>query len=374
MFGGLICVFAFSACGEADPVGGVGNSPAPPRNVEAFYYDQVIHLSWELDPSWSDEPFRFYARRTTDPDYFLVAEVTSCSGGWCFYRDPNISPNLTYEYLIVAVSPRTGTETSATSPVSVSVPEPLPPPVPGGLEAVALDEAIYLGWDDRSREAEDFAFYRVYIAWEDDTVELLGETDSEGFLDLLVENGFTYGYFVTAVDAQGHESGGSELATGTPRPDFHGDFVYAFGDRPEFSGFRFQESEEHDPILPGDDPGRDFRFEVSGDDWSLVPGPGVEVHRNAISTTMLRCGPAADAGCTDVPLAPAADYSTDPIVLVAGRSFVLRVPADGGGWHYGVIRVSHMGFAQDGAIAVFDWAFQLQPNNRALSPAETDAS
>jgi hypothetical protein len=31
-----------------------------------------------------------------------------------------------------------------------------------------------------------------------------------------------------------------------------------------------------------------------------------------------------------------------------------------------VIRVTHVGSAQDGAIAIFDWAFQLQPGNPAL--------
>jgi hypothetical protein len=28
--------------------------------------------------------------------------------------------------------------------------------------------------------------------------------------------------------------------------------------------------------------------------------------------------------------------------------------------------VSHLGFAQDGAIAIFDWAYQLQPGNPSL--------
>jgi hypothetical protein len=30
--------------------------------------------------------------------------------------------------------------------------------------------------------------------------------------------------------------------------------------------------------------------------------------------------------------------------------------------------VTHVGWAQDGAIAIFDWAFQLQPGNPSLSP------
>ena len=364
---GLLLGMALVGCQDSGPLG-AGNSPPPPRDVQGFYYDRRVHLSWELDSGWQNEPFRVYGRRTTDPNYVLVAEVTSCSEGRCVYLDPNVSPNHSYEYLVVSVSPASGTESASGSPVVVAVPEPTPPPAPGSVEAVGLDGAIYLRWDQRSRDASDFDLYRVYIEWEDETVELLGETDSEGFLDLLVENGHTYGYFVTAVDDQGHESGGSELGLATPRPDYHGEYLYAFEDEPALSGFRFQESEDLDPILPGDHTERDFRLEFGEDTWWLVPGVGVEVHRDGVPTTALKCGPAADAGCTDLSVAPSHNYSGDRIPLAPGRSFVLRMPAEGGEWYYGGIRVSHVGFAQEGAIAVFDWAFQLQPGNRALSP------
>lgn len=364
----LSAALAVAGCEDLGPVDGTRNGPAPPRDFQAFYYDRAVHLSWELHPQWRDEPFRVYGKRTTDANFFLVAEVTSCRDGRCAYVDRNVSPSRSYEYFVAAVSPRSGLETASDVSVIVDVPEPVPPPVPGALEAVALDGAVYLHWDRRARDAGDFAFYRVYLDAGEGSAVFLGETDSEGFLDLLVENGSTYGYFVSAVDDQGHESQGSAVALATPRPDFHGELLYAFEDRPELSGFRFQESEAVDPVLPGGHPDRDFRIEIDPDGWWLVPAPGVEVHRDAIPTTALKCGPAADAGCTDVSVAPAGNYSGEDIGLGPGHSFVVRVPGGGGEWHYGVVRVTHVGFAQDGAVVIFDWAFQLQPGNRSLSP------
>lgn len=343
---------------------------APPRALDAFYYAGAVTLTWELHPQWDGESFRVYGKRSSDADFFLVADVTNCSGGFCSYRDINISPGQTYEYYVAAFNSRTGEEVASDFAVEVFVPQPVPPPVPGDVDAVALDNAVYIVWNDRARQASDFEFYRIYMEGGDGSVILLGETDSEGFLDLLVENGNTYGYFVTSVDDQGHESEGSALAEATPRPDYHGEILFAFKDVSESSGFIFQEQEALDPVVSGTDPNRHFRLEIDEDGWWLVPGPGVEVHQDAYFTTQLRCGPAADAGCLDLREAPGSNYAAQDIALFPEYSYVLRVPASGGGWRYGVIRVSHVGFAQDGAIAIFDWAYQLQIGNPALSPRQ----
>jgi hypothetical protein len=359
---------------SADFGTGVPAGPAPPRNFDAWYYAQAVHLSWELDSRWNGEPFRIYGRRITDNAYFLVAEVSNCSAGACSYRDVNVAAGVVYEYYVASVDPDTGEEAASEFSIEVEVPHPVPPPVPGDLDAVPLDDAVYLRWNDASRSASDFAFYRIYLEGGDGSVLLLGETDSEGFLDLLVQNGNTYGYFVTAVDDLGHESEGSALAEGTPRPDYSGEVLFAWEDVPAQSGFRFQESELDNPIRHGGSPERHFRLEVDGDGWWLVPGPDVEVHRDAFIVSQLRCGPAADAGCTDIRMAPSSNYSADDIALQAGFAYVIRVPGPTGGWNYGAIRVTHVGWAQDGAVAIFDWAFQLQEDNRALMPVEHQGS
>ena len=48
-------------------------------------------------------------------------------------------------------------------------------------------------------------------------------------------------------------------------------------------------------------------------------------------------------------------------------SYVLRVVGSGGGLHYGVVRISHLGTDQDGNdLMIFDWAYQLQAGNPDL--------
>lgn len=364
----VLAVAALSGCDTLDVVAPGNGGSAAPRALDAYYYNQAVTLTWELPARWDGESFRVYGKRTTDADFFFIADVTSCSEGRCRYTDVNIVPETTYEYYVATYDPDSGTETESEYAVEVHVPQPAPPPVPGDLDAVPLDDAIYLTWNDDARQADDFAFYRIYLEDAEGSVVLLGETDSEGFLDLLVQNGNTYGYFVTSVDDRGHESQGSHLAEGTPRPDYHGELVFAFEDVPESAGFAFQEDESIDPIVSGTSEERHLRIEVDEEGWWLVPGPGVEVHRDAYFTTQLRCGPAADAGCLDLRVAPEDDYSGADIALFPEYSYVLRVPAAGGGWRYGVIRVSHVGWAQDGAIVIFDWAYQLQVGNPALAP------
>jgi len=344
---------------------GPGTPPAPPLSFEAFYYNLAVHLSWELAPGWNGEAFRIFGKRSSDPNYFLIAEVTNCSAGRCSYRDMNVLPNVTYEYYVAAVGAG-GAESASDVAIEVQVPIPTPPPIPGGPEAIAMDRAIFLTWDQQSRSAEDFAFYRVYF-FDGTSSTLIGETDSEGFLDLLVTNGGTYQYFVSAVDNGGHESQGSALASATPRPDFQGEFLFAFEDQPGQSGFRFQEDDLTDPVVHGSDPTRHFRLEADLDGWFLVPGPGVQLHPIGVITTALRCGPAADPGCVDLPAAPSQGYAAAPVALAPERSYVVRVP-EGNSFRYGVIRVTHVGFANEGSFAIFDWAYQLQPGNLNLAP------
>jgi hypothetical protein len=280
----------------------------------------------------------------------------------------NILPDITYEYYVAAVS-YSGLETPTDWSVEVYVPQPVPPGDPGSLEAVALDGAIYLRWSDNARNASDFSFYRVYLMEYGGSNFLLGETDSEGFLDLLAQNGESYTYFVTAVDDQGHESSGSVMADGTPRPDYHGEWIYAYEDVPSSSGFRFETDEMNYPIMEGTSPSRHFRMEVDQDGWWLVPGPGTQVFDGFWETTALKCGVGADADCYSVDVAPLTGYTTFDMPLYAQSTYVLRVTGDDGQQHYGTIRVELLGYDQDGAaIMIFDWAYQLQAGNPNLSP------
>jgi hypothetical protein len=49
-------------------------------------------------------------------------------------------------------------------------------------------------------------------------------------------------------------------------------------------------------------------------------------------------------------------------------TYMFRVPGDGGGTHYGAVRVTLAGQDQSGnELIVFDWAYQIQPGNPNLS-------
>jgi hypothetical protein len=368
---GLLLVVSATACNN-DKVVIVGDAPAAPRALTASYYAGAVTVQWELAPGWDGETFRVYSRRVTDSSYFLIADVTSCSGGLCSYVDRNVVSGQTYEYYVTAWRAGSGLETATASTVSVFVPTPTPPPVPNAPAVIALDGANFFTWGVASRSASDFSHYRVYQD-AGSTSYLLGETDSEGFLDLLAANGSTYTYFVTSVDAQGHESARSAPASGTPRPDFHGEWIYDHFDDPTRSGFRFPDDESTYPIVSGTSSSRDFRVERDlGGGWWLVPNPTasptVFVYPSGFVTTALKCGVAADAGCTDVSVAPSSGYVRADVELFPQTSYVVRI-GSGASAQYGVIRVVFQGFDQRGdAIMIFDWAFQLQAGNRNLTP------
>lgn len=363
--GSLVMMLALAGCDD-DLIIGV-DVPAAPLDVEASYYAGVVTVSWGLASAWNGEAFRVYSRRVTDADYLLIAEVTSCSSGLCSYADANVVGGETYEYYVSAVDFSSGVETASDFSVEVAVPEAGAPPAPDAFRVVALDNANYLAWGEESREADDFSHYKVYVVDGAGTEFLLGETDSEGFLDLLAENGTTYSYFATAMDIDGHEGSASRTAAGTPRPDFHDEWLYDHFSQPTQSGFRFSEDENTNPIMDGTSSNRHFRLEVDGQGWWLVPGPQTAIYPLGFETTSLKCGVAADAGCVDVTSAPMTGYVTADQPLETQVSYVLRVIGNDGEVHYGVIRVDLLGYDQDDdALMIFDWAYQVQAGSPDL--------
>ncbi len=364
----LPIILGLAACDNNDLIYYDDEYAAPPENLAAWYYNQAVYITWELAPAWDDDSFRVYAKRVSDANHFLIAEVTNCSGGLCSYTDVNILPDITYEYYVASVSP-SGLENPSEWSVEVYVPIADPPPDPGMVEVVALDNANYLRWSNNARNDSDFSFYRVYLMGNGGDNFILGETDSEGFLDLLAVNGDSYSYFISSVDDQGHESFGSGTATGTPRPDYHGEWIYAYEDVPTQAGFRFSQDELTYPILDGNAPTRHFRVEVDANGWWLVPGPGTEVYDGFFETTALKCGVDSDSDCVALDQAPLAGYTNLDMPLYPQTTYVLRVVGDDGLTHYGVIRVTLLGFDQDDAsIMIFDWAYQLQAGNPNLAP------
>lgn len=347
----------------------VSDYPAAPEALEGSYYAHGVDLSWRLGAAWSGEAFRVYGKNERVRTFVLIGETTSCIDGWCGYRDANVSPGVVYEYYVSAVDPLSGLETESERSVEVLVPHPTPPPVPRDLEAVALDNAAYLTWDDAPSSEKDFAAYRVYQR-DDGEHFLLGETDSPGFLDLLAENGVTSDYVVASLDDQGHESERGEPASATPRPDYAGEVVYAFLDSAEASGFRFQDTGLAQAVVSGADPGRHFRLEADSAALWLAPGPGAALHVESRYATALKCGPGSDSDCVSWEVAPRSGYASAPMAAEPSLAYVFRTTDGAGRVRYGLVRIAFTGVDQAGReLIVFDWAYQMQPGNRSLDAA-----
>ncbi len=359
---------ALAGCQRDDIILDSSDPPAGPVRLEASYFQQAIDLSWELSPAWNGESFRVYGRRLGASSFIFIAEVTSCAVDVCGYKDTNIVENTTYQYFVSSFDAATGLETDSEETVEITVPSFTPPPVPQSLDVVALDNTNYVRWGDNARAADDFAYYRVYLIDSGGDAILLGETDSEGFLDELAVNGVTSTYSVTSNDDFGHESDRSASALGTPRPDFAGELLFADGDDPGRSGFRFPESDQTDPVLSGSSALRHFRLESDAQGWWLVAGPGTEIFPQGRFTTALKCGVASDLQCEDWTDAPTSGYQVADVNLGQEFTYMLRVIGNDGELHYGSIRVALLGFEQTGAaIMVFDWAYQLQAGNPSMT-------
>jgi len=357
------------ACEDDFVVFDDGEAPDAPLFVAASYSNFAIRVTWELSTRWNGEFFRVYARRLGKAGFSSIADVTSCVDGFCEYLDINISENTGYEYFVSAVDPASGFETDSDGVVTVNVPSFAAPPVPTAVEVVALDDANFLRWGDGARAVGDFSFYRVYLLDNGDSV-ILGETDSEGFLDLLASNGATSRYVVSSVDEFGHESDLSVSAAGTPRPDFTGEVLWDFFDDVENSGFRFQDDDTLLPIVSGLDVGRDFRLEVDEFGWWLVLGPTAEVFPTGVFTTALKCGVAADSTCEDWVTAPTVGYGFEDLNITPEFTYMFRVTGDDGQLHYGSIRIALLGSDQEGDdLMVFDWSYQTQAGNPQLAPS-----
>ena len=267
-----------------------------------------------------------------------------------------------------AQDPDTGGETDSDLTVRVAVPSFSPPPVPTGLEVVALDANNYIRWNDDASPVGDFSAYRIYLLSDGGATEtLLGHSDSPGFLDALADNGVTSTYAVSSVDVYGHESATSGSAEGTPRPDFTGELIYSFADEPDLSGFLFSESDQLDPILPGGSPARHLRLETDASGSWLVPGPSADVFPEGVFTTELKCGVAADPQCEDWTTAPLSGYSHMDITVEPECTYMWRVVESDGVTRYGALRVTLLGTDQFGSsLMIFDWAYQLQGGNPQL--------
>lgn len=323
-----------------------------------------VRVTWELPADFRDEVFRVYSRPSGSGGYTLVGTVTSCSGSECVYADRNVRSGRSYDYYVAAVDERRDEE-AGSSAVRVTVPEYGVPPTPTIAGATSLDGAVYLRWESTGAER-----YRVFVERIDgETVFYeIGATDGLSFVDTRARNGRRYAYRIAGVDTLGHVSVRSALAVGVPRPDYHTDLLYSLASNPDSSGFRFVTSQAESPIVAGSATGAQWRLESIDGVLSIVPRGTTTVTRGQF-TTALTCGPGSEPDCRSVTLAPAATaFSSAPASVQAGHTYVFRVTGADGRPHFGKVRVQ--GQSTDGqgrSLIIYDWAYQLLPDEPSLS-------
>lgn len=324
----------------------------------------AVVLSWTLPDRWDGEPFRVYSRRSDRSGYLLAATVTSCAELSCRYTDLNVAPGEEYDFYVAAVDERSGREFVSRAVRSVRIPRAEQPATPDRPAARALDGAVYLRWPSTGAQ-----LYRVFVlpAGEDVPFEI-GATDGTSFLDTRARNGARYAYRVAAVDTLGHVGRQSEAAVATPRPDAHAQRLYPMGDSAAASGFRFPESAEAGAgVVPGDAAGAQWRLERAMGGLRIVPLGSTRVTAG-IATTALTCGPQSDPDCAAVDAAPAPSaFGPAPVPVRAANSYVFRVLGTDGRVRYGKIRVQGESTDFRGLpVLIFDWAFQLVPDEPQL--------
>ena len=178
-----------------------------------------------------------------------------------------------------------------------------------------------------------------------------------------------YQYRVAAVNESGHYSNLSTAVSGIPRPDYRAELIYAFADSARHSGFRFRTQDTADPLVGGGDSSAHWRFEMVNGALSLRPLGTTQVTAGTHSSE-LTCGPGSDADCVSVDRAPAASsFQSAPVAVAAARSYVFRVTGDDNRTHYGKVRVIGTTTSNGKNAMVFDWAYQLRPDEPSLNLA-----
>jgi hypothetical protein len=247
-----------------------------------------------------------------------------------------------------------------------------PLPAPTSLESVSLNQAVELDWSDNAFESAPtrFLIYRVYSATYDLDLSLCGtHWDVEGttvapeFLVGALTNGVPRCYGISALSTDGAESDRSPLRQDTPRPDARNILVYAFGTKPDSSGFRFWDDFNNDSTGQASELGL---IELgSATDIDLA------IHRNNAEsslwivpvysgTTMLPYGRVADV--TSIDFAPVSGYSRDSLLAQVGYGYVFKM-VEGADVHYGAVRVTHVGWD----YVILDWSLQTDRGNPELS-------
>ena len=236
------------------------------------------------------------------------------------------------------------------------------PAAPRGVRSTTGDGRVVIEWyPNQERDLEGYIIYRSLVESGDYTEIGQVGPNADSFTDDDVANGITYYYAVSAYDSEDNESDLSpEIVEDTPRPAGRNVQLVDYYLEPDISGFDFSYPERGAQAF--DQPGIDLYF-----------GVDIDVNVPYIYSDDENVG-MQDLGYTDhiddVDVSPIQGFTKLFVEAIIGHTYALFMP-DG---HYAKIRITDVKIDWangdiDDAWAVFDWAYQLQPDNPELAPA-----
>lgn len=263
-----------------------------------------------------------------------------------------------------------GCAEDGTEYITVPSPDVTPPAIPRGVHSVTGDRGVTVYW--YGSDEPDIAGYVVYRSFQElENYEEIAEVDSgvNSYMDYNVENGITYYYAVSAFDLDGNESDLSpEMVDDTPRPAGKNIRLGDYFLEPARSGFDF--SHPARGALPFGNQGVDIYFGVDPE----VRVPYIYSDNNTLMQDL-----GYTASMDEVDVSPEQGFTTLFVEAIVGHTYAFFTPDE----RYAKIRVTDIQIAwgefvdeETGEIyqditeswLVFDWAYQLQPDNPELAP------
>ncbi len=194
-----------------------GEIPAP-TNLKAKAGDAQVNLAWEYEKEYANLQFNIYRKKDTHAEYKKLATTTEKA-----YLDKAVTNGVTYFYHVKAEVNNKESEPSnavSATPKGEGGEEGINPPT--NLQAKAGDARVNLTWDYAEVAAVEFNVYRKTTG----DYDKLTTVSEKNYLDLKVQNGNTYHYYVTALISS-KESKPSNIVSATPTSGGEGNVLYA---------------------------------------------------------------------------------------------------------------------------------------------------
>ena len=168
--------------------------PGRPLNLVASPSGDNLHLSWQPPANDGGAVISGYMvyRGTTSDSMVAVALVNGTS-----YNDPDPQNGIVYNYSVAAVNIVGEGPAAETSVLMVRAPSEL-----RSLTATPSSHRIALSWDPPADGGGTYLIgYRIYRSLSPGSMTILANVNDTQYLDIQLENGVTYYYWVSAVNS-----------------------------------------------------------------------------------------------------------------------------------------------------------------------------